>query len=129
MAAGRLETVLRDRPASADVEAARQQLESALGTLLGGLQSALSVRPAETPPPVASVADAARAREAGAALLTLLSDSDPEATDFIDANRETLRPLFDAAGWDGFARLVADYEFRDARVQLERAVNGKSSTS
>jgi two-component system sensor histidine kinase/response regulator len=128
-AAGRLETALRERSASPDVEAARQQLASALGILLGGLQSALGVQPAAAPQPAATEADAARAREAGAALLTLLSDSDPEATDFVDANRETLRPLFDAAGWEGFARLVADYEFRDARLQLERAVNGSSSTS
>ena len=55
-------------------------------------------------------------------LAALLSDSDPGAAEFVDANRAVLRPLFDAAGWSAFESLVQGYGFADAQAQLDHAV-------
>ena len=46
----------------------------------------------------------------------------PAAGEFIDANRDALSPLFDAAGWSEFEALVQGYAFADAQAQLEHAL-------
>jgi hypothetical protein len=40
----------------------------------------------------------------------------------VDANRDDLRALFDAAQWAEFEALVQGYAFADAQVQLENAL-------
>ena len=57
-----------------------------------------------------------------AQLTALLSESDPAAGDFIEANRDALSPLFDAAGWSEFETLVQGYAFADAQTRLEHAL-------
>jgi two-component system sensor histidine kinase/response regulator len=136
-AAGRLEKLLRDRSASSDVEAARQHLASVLAPLVAGLQTALGADgpggpggPGSNiaPAPATTIVDAARSREAGAQLRALLSDSDPGAGDFVDANRDALRPLFDAAHWTEFEKLVQGYDFGAAQTQLEQALEAAAGT-
>jgi hypothetical protein len=53
----------------------------------------------------------------------LLSDSDPAAGEFIEANRGALSPLFDAAGWSEFETLVHGYDFADAQTRLTQALD------
>ena len=48
--------------------------------------------------------------------------SDPAAGEFIEANRDALSPLFDAAGWSEFETLVQGYAFADAQARLEHAL-------
>jgi len=70
----------------------------------------------------AAPASPAQSREAAAQLAALLSNSDPGAAEFVDANRDVLRPLFDAAGWSAFESLVQGYGFADAQAQLDHAL-------
>jgi hypothetical protein len=51
-----------------------------------------------------------------------LSDADPAAGEFVEANCGTLSPLFDAAGWSEFETLVQGYSFADAHARLARAL-------
>jgi CheY-like chemotaxis protein len=123
-AAGVLERAIRDRSNADEVELAVRLVGSALGPLAAGIQTALAVVESEAPAsvPPAAPANPARSREAASQLSSLLSDSDPGAAEFVDANRDALRALFDAAGWSAFEALVQGYAFGDAQAQLEHAV-------
>ena len=65
----------------------------------------------------------AQSREAAAQLTKLLSEFDPGAVDFIEANQAALRPLFAGEAWPRFEKLVQGYAFADAQTQLEQAMN------
>ena len=124
-AAAALERVIRDRSNADEVERARQRVGAVLEPLAAGIRAALGsrrVRRAQRPlnrrrrrirrgP--------ARRRRSSPALL---SDSDPAAGEFVDAHRDALRPLFDAAGWSEFDTLVQGYAFADAQSRLEHAL-------
>ena len=58
----------------------------------------------------------------------MLSDSDPTAGDFIDANRGPLQALFDAAGWVEFESLVQGYAFAEAQTRLEHVLQASSGS-
>jgi HPt (histidine-containing phosphotransfer) domain-containing protein len=124
-AAAALERTIRDRSTADEIERARQQVKAVLDplamavrTAVGtpGSEASVSVQP-ETP------ASPARSREAAARLAGLLSDSDPAAGEFVEANCGTLSPLFDAAGWSEFETLVQGYAFADAHARLARALD------
>jgi two-component system sensor histidine kinase/response regulator len=123
-AAGVLERVIRDRSNADDVERARQQVEAVLGPLAAAIRDAVAMVESEGSAPVqpAAPASPAQSREAAAQLAALLSASDPGAAEFVDANRDVLRPLFDAAGWSAFESLVQGYGFADAQAQLDHAL-------
>jgi signal transduction histidine kinase/CheY-like chemotaxis protein/HPt (histidine-containing phosphotransfer) domain-containing protein/HAMP domain-containing protein len=123
-AAAALERTIRDRSTPDEVERARQQLKAVLEPLASAVRTALG-----TPGPEASAsvqpgtpASPGQSREAAARLATLLSDSDPAAGEFVEANCGTLSPLFDAAGWSEFETLVQGYAFADAHARLARAL-------
>jgi hypothetical protein len=79
-------------------------------------------RPApETP------ADPVQSRDAATKLASLLSESDPGAADFVEANRAALRPLFGGGTWPEFEKLVHGYAFADAQAQLEQALRESSA--
>ena len=122
-AAGDLEKRIRDRANPKDLEDAAQRVASRLEALMSELRAALSADVAEAPTESSTIppADPAQSRAAAAQLTTLLSDLDPGASDFLDANRSALRSLFDAAQWPEFERLVHDYAFADAQTQLNKA--------
>ena len=124
-AAGALERLIHDRAKAGDVERARQQVAAVLAPLAARIQAALAdpVAGASAPVQPAAPADPARSREAGEQLAALLADEDPGASDFVDANRDALQPLFDAAGWTAFAALVQGYAFADAQAQLAQALD------
>ena len=123
-AAALLERVIRARANSDEVERAMQHVGSVLGPLAAGIRAALAAAASEAAAPAQPTAPTspARSREAAAQLAALLSDSDPAAGEFIDANRGALRPLFDAAGWSEFETLVQGYAFADAQTRLEHAL-------
>jgi two-component system sensor histidine kinase/response regulator len=121
-AAGRLESLLRDRAPADDIEAARQQVAALLEPLVAGLRNALTPSAERSIATATVVVDAAQSRKAGAQLRTLLSDSDPGAGDFLDTNRDALRALFDDASWAEFEALVQGYAFEDAHERLQRAL-------
>ena len=64
----------------------------------------------------------ARSREAAAQLIQLLSEFDPGAADFVQANQGALRPLFAGDAWRRFEKRVQGYSFADAQAQLEQAL-------
>jgi len=119
-----LERAIRDRSNADEVERARQQVGSALRSLVAGIRAALAAAESEAPALVqpATPTSPAQSREAAAQLGALLSDSDPGAAEFVDANRDALRPLFDAANWSEFEALVQGYAFADAQGQLKQAL-------
>jgi two-component system sensor histidine kinase/response regulator len=125
-AAGRLEKLLRDRSAADEVETARRQVASVLAPLVRDLRGALGAVVGESPAPATVSADPARSREAGAQLRALLSESDPGAGEFIEANRDALRALFDRTDWTEFEKLVQAYAFADAQAQLDRALEASA---
>jgi hypothetical protein len=124
-AAGVLEKLILDRAKPAEVESAKRRLVNALDPLMGELQSALDFVAPETlvQTEAAIEANPAQAHEAASQLAKLLSEFDPGAADFIEANRGALRPLFDGTSWVSFAKLVEDYAFTDAQAQLDQALN------
>ena len=69
-----------------------------------------------------TTANRAQSREAAAQLAKLLSEFDPGAADFIEANHAAVRPLFAGDGWPQFEKLVQSYSFADAQARLEQAL-------
>jgi signal transduction histidine kinase/CheY-like chemotaxis protein/HAMP domain-containing protein len=120
--AGVLERLIRDRAQARDVETARKHVASVLEPMTAALRAALRSGSRDTAASSPSAVDSGRARETGQRLRALLSDSDPGAGDFVDANRDDLRALFDAAEWVEFEALVHGYAFADAQAQLENAL-------
>ena len=96
---------------------------SELRTAVSGIASEAPAESSATPP-----AEPAQSRAAAGQLTTLLSDLDPGAADFLEANRSALRPLFRDAEWPEFERLVRDYAFADAQSQLEKALASDSGS-
>jgi signal transduction histidine kinase/CheY-like chemotaxis protein/HAMP domain-containing protein len=123
-AAAAVEGSIRNRRSSADVTAAIEQLTAVLEPLLTSLRSALRVPAAAEPAPAPGRAplDAARSRDAAARLAALLSDMDPGAAEYVEANSAALRPLFGDAAWSEFEKLVEGYAFSDAQARLEQAL-------
>ena len=124
VAAGDLEKLIHNRAGPVEVESAKQTAAAALGPLVGQLQAALSSIAPEQPAPFlpSAPADPAQSRGAAEQLNTLLSESDPGATDFIETNLTALRPLFAGEAWTQFETLVQGYAFADAQAQLEQAL-------
>jgi len=122
--AGTLEKLIRARAAAGEVDSAKQQVAAALDPLVAQLGTALNSPTPETPTPAPSSApvNPEQAREAAAQLTRLLSESDPGAADFIEANIATLRPLFADGAWVQFEKLVQGYAFADAQEQLEQGL-------
>jgi signal transduction histidine kinase/CheY-like chemotaxis protein/CHASE3 domain sensor protein len=129
-AAAVLERVIRDRSSADQVERARQRVGVVLEPLARGIKAALGTPGSDASAPVqpAAPANPARSREAAAQLSALLSDSDPAAGTFIDANRGALSPLFDEAGWSAFEALVQGYAFADAQARLAHALDSSAGS-
>jgi two-component system sensor histidine kinase/response regulator len=121
-AAGALERLIRDRSPSDRIETASQQVSSLLAPLTAQINVAFSVDAVEAAPAITAPADPARSLAAATQLRALLADSDPGAGDFVEANRDVLRPLFDGNDWQEFETLVQGYAFADAQAQLEHAL-------
>jgi two-component system sensor histidine kinase/response regulator len=123
-AAGALEKLIGARASSTEIEAAGHQAAEALDSLLSQLRSALSSAPPGMPQPEApaSPVDPALVRAAAAQMTKLLSEFDAGAGEFIEANQAALRPLFSGDAWPQFEKLVQDYAFAQAQVQLEQAL-------
>jgi len=124
LAAGALEKCIRDGGAEKDVEAAKQHVASSLDPLVAELRTLPDVVPSEDRmnAATATTVPLPQSREVAGRLTTLLSDFDPGATDFVQANQAALRPLFGDAGWPEFEKLVQDYAFADAQMRLEQAL-------
>ncbi len=126
-AAGILEKAIRDRADAATIEQARTQVAAALDALIGQLRPALpTMAPSAVPPPADAGVPASDTRDAAARLLTLLTDFDPAAADFVDAHAAALQALF-RDGWPEFATMVKEYEFDATRRRLEAAVEAQLS--
>jgi PAS domain S-box-containing protein len=125
-AAGALEKLIRERASAGDVESAGRRVAAALDPLVAGLRAALgSGSPQDATGAGAAApaaADPAQSREAAARLARLLSESDPGAADFIEANRGALRPMFPGEAWAQFEGLVQGYAFSDAEARLGDAL-------
>ena len=125
-AAGALETLIRDQAGAEEMESAKQKLIKTLAPLIATLAAELGSTASETAaviPPEAVSPD--QAREAAAQLAKLLSESDPGATDFIEANRPALQLLFAGETWVPFEKLVQSYAFDEAQTQLEQVYSQK----
>jgi CheY-like chemotaxis protein len=125
VAAGIVEKLIRDRAEAAAVESAIQRVAIALDPLLAQLQPALESAAAAAPAQVAAPtlpADPAQSRAFAEQLIRLLSEFDPGAADFIEANRSTLSPLFPGDAWTAFEKLVQNYAFAEAQASLEQAL-------
>jgi two-component system, sensor histidine kinase and response regulator len=125
-AAGVVEKLIHDRAAAAETESALRQVAAALDPLLAQLRNLLpSPEPATPSPNSPPPADPAQARAAAAQLSKLLSEFDPGAVEFIEANQAVLHPLLPGDSWPQFEKLVQAYAFADAQAQLEQALNEK----
>jgi len=121
--AATLEKVIRSKAPTAEAESAKQQVTAVLDPLITGLNACLgspAAKPAASAP--APMVDPVKSRETAAQLTKLLSEFDPGAADFIEANRPALQPLFPDDSWPEFEKLVQGYAFADAQTQLEQAL-------
>jgi two-component system sensor histidine kinase/response regulator len=128
-AASQLEKLIREKSTAAAVETAKQQVASALESLIAGLKQVVDM-PAPQAPSSTTTApvNPARTRETAAQLTKLLAEFDPGAADFIETNRGALQPLFADGTWTTFQKLAQGYSFADAQVQLELALKNFSPT-
>ena len=129
-AAAALERAIRDRSTADEIERARTLVKAVLDPLTTGIRTAVMTPGSEASASVepATPTSPARSREAAARLAALLSDSDPAAGEFIEANGGALRPLFDAAGWSEFETLIQGYAFADAHARLARALEAPAGS-
>ena len=87
------------------------------------LRSALpSPAPNTALPTTQPAADPAQTLAAAAQLTKLLSEFDPGAADFLEANQAALSSLFPGDAWPLFEKLVQGYAFAAAQAQLEQAL-------
>jgi CheY-like chemotaxis protein len=126
-AAAALENLIRQRASTKDVSSAGAEVAAVLAPLVAALRAALNSTPSASPESSRSVeSNPVQSREAAVRLAALLSDLDPGATDFVEANQALLQPLFAAGAWRAFVTLVENYAFADAQAQLEQALKGVS---
>ena len=122
-AASMLEEALHQRAAAAELDGALQQVSRVLDPLLEQVRNALpapesaGLEPFSLPP-----VEPAQCRAAAAHLAQLLSDFDPAAVEFLEANQPALCPMFPAATWADFAQLVRNYSFAETRDMLDKAL-------
>src|SRR4029077_15938931 len=123
-AAGTWEKLIRDRTGATELESAKQKVRAALDPLLAQLPAALNSTASAGPTPSAptAAADPQQSRDAAAQLTRLLSESDPGATDYLEANQAALRSFFTGDTWTPFEKLVQDYAFIEAQARLAEAV-------
>jgi two-component system sensor histidine kinase/response regulator len=127
-AAGTVERMIRERASSEDVRSAQERLAAVLDPLVAQLQLALVELTPETPtaPKAGPPVDPAQARETAGQLIKLLSEFDPGAADFVEANQGALRSLFDGGeSWPQFQNLVQGYAFGEAQTRLEQAIQSR----
>jgi hypothetical protein len=120
--------LIRDRANAKEVDSVLQQVAAALKPLTTDLTAALGAtlsEPRRSPTPTS--ADPVQSREAAAKLALMLSESDPGAADFVEANQAALRPFFGGGTWPEFEKLVQGYAFGDAQAQLEQALRESSA--
>jgi two-component system, sensor histidine kinase and response regulator len=123
-AAATLEKAIHGKAALSEVKAATQQAAAALDPLIAQLNTVLDSLSPEKPSaiPASASTSPTQSREAAVQLTRLLSEFDPGASDFIETNRATLRPLFEERAWVEFEKLVKDYSFADAQAQLDHVL-------
>ena len=121
--AGMVEKLLREKSVAAEFDAANKQAAAVLESLVSRLRVALGA-PAEASalPTPALAFDPAKSREAATRLSILLSAFDPSATDFLDASRELLQPLFPGGSWADLEKRIGAYSFADAQAQVEETL-------
>jgi hypothetical protein len=56
-------------------------------------------------------------------LTKLLSEFDPGAVEFIEANQQAMRAMLPGEAWPQFEKLVQGYAFAEAQAQLEQALS------
>ena len=104
-AASVVEKLIRNNAAGVELDAAKESAAVALNTLVSQLRVAFGSQAAEIPaPPTVGAVDPVKSREASARLTALFAECDPSATDFIEANRPVLRPLFTGEAWANLRR-------------------------
>ena len=119
--AAALEKVIRSQAPTVEVESAKQQVAAVLDPLIAGLHAGLGSPAANTAAATpAPMVDPVKSRETAAQLSKVLSEFDPGAAEFIEANRAALQPLFHEGTWAEFEKLVQGYSFADAQAQLEQ---------
>jgi len=121
-AAGLLEEVIRHRGDPAETETALVQVAKVLDLLLAGLGS-LPTPASPVPPPASSAqVEPAQTRAAAARLAQLLADFDSSAGAWTEEHRAALAPLFPGSAWSEFEKLVENYDFAGAEIQLAQAL-------
>jgi len=70
----------------------------------------------------AGAVNAEHARELAAQLAKLLTEFDPGAADFIEANQGTLKSLFSAESWEQLTKQAQAYAFPECQALVEKAV-------
>jgi two-component system, sensor histidine kinase and response regulator len=122
-AAGVLEKLIHARAATTELDPAKQQVATVLDPLIRQLRIALNPAVSEIPVPTAvAPLDPAKSREAAAQLTSLLSEFDPGAVDFVEANQAVLQPLFTKETWPQFQTAIQSYAFTDAQGLLDHAL-------
>jgi two-component system sensor histidine kinase/response regulator len=127
--AGVVEKLIRDRAAAAEMESGLRQVTAVLDPLLAQLRNVLpSPAPNTALPTTHPAVDPAQSRVAAEQLTKLLSEFDPGAVDFLEANQAALRSSFPGDAWPQFEKLVQGYVFADAQSQLEQALKSLPGT-
>jgi two-component system sensor histidine kinase/response regulator len=126
-ASNALENLLREGAQAAQVDDALARVADALTPLIAQLQVAFRpTKPESYAQTVAPTpADPARFQQAAAELACLLGNFDPGVVDFIEAHRDTLRPVFPGEAWMQFEKLTGSYAFTEAQALLAMVLSSQ----
>ncbi|MDY0745893.1 response regulator [Paucibacter sp. R3-3] len=124
--ATRLESAIRERQASAAIEAELQRLQEPLETLVQALATILDRHDATpsssaTPTPAAGTVTLAALQEVYRHLQELLDGSDSQAADLFDEHREEFRAIA-GTGYKAIDDAMREYDFELALLELRKAM-------
>jgi len=123
-AASKLEKLIREKAGLSETNDAIADLSAVLDPLLAKLRQVYASAPQNTVVESSNTGpvDIAAARMAGERMGQLLAQFDPDAVEALATNQTALRGLFPGDAWLTFEKLVQNYAFADAQVQLEQAL-------
>jgi signal transduction histidine kinase/DNA-binding response OmpR family regulator len=114
-----VEAAIRNNEPLETLDAKLQALDEVLSIMVGSLQTALGVS-AETPAP-SSPGDPAKGRATLEKLIVLLANSDSDAGELFENNREDLLAVMPLSELDAAARAIEDFDFEEAERICRRA--------
>jgi two-component system, sensor histidine kinase and response regulator len=121
VAAGQVESAIRQHAAREQIEALRQTLASELASVVASMEPVVATAVDDEDEPPLPLADAVTLQVSVGRVTALLEQFDPAAVACVESERHVLRTIFTREEFAAFERLVNGYSFDDAIACLRAA--------